>query len=110
MRFCLTRRRTFKQYRDGAYANYPAIADLDQFENDLMTFLNNRRINDSGPESQTSSDRMDGMSMRWISLLFAVFASGVQFSGLAKNDRQLLSQVYSPFVPSEKEKKMLADV
>lgn len=103
MWFCLTHRRTFKQYRDGAYANYPAIADLDQFENDLMTFLNNRRINDSSTEPQTSSDRMDGMSMRWISLLFAVFASGVQFSGLAKNDRELLSQVYSLSVLSEED-------
>lgn len=40
------------------------------------------------------NDQMDGMSLRWTGLLFAVLASGVQYSNFPKKDRELMSQVY----------------
>ena len=73
---------------------YPAIANIEDFESDLLAFLANRRTNDQMGETQISNDSMDGMSMRWIGLLFAVFASGCQFSNMPKRERELLSQVY----------------
>ena len=90
----LTHYRTFRQYKEGAHVLYPAIADIESFEADLLAFLANRRTNDSTMHTQISNDSMDGMKMRWIGLLFAVFASGCQFSPLPKRDRELLSQVY----------------
>lgn len=86
--------RTFRQYKEGVHVLYPAICDVETFESDLLAFLANRRTNDTAMQMEISNDSMDGMSIRWIGLLFAVFASGTQFSSMPKRERELPSQVY----------------
>ena len=76
---------------------YPAIADIEGFESELLAFLANRRTNDQNLQMQISNDSMDGVHVRWIGTLFAVFASGVQYSPLPKRNRELMSQVYGKF-------------
>lgn len=53
----------------------------------------NRR---SGPNDYDDgqNDQMYGMSLQWVGLLFAAFASGAQFTTLPKKERDLVSQVY----------------
>ena len=87
--------RTFRQYKEGAHVLYPAIANIETFESDLLAFLANRRNNDTDLQVQISHDGMDGRSVRWIGLLFAVLGSGCQYTNLQKRDRELMSQVYS---------------
>ena len=84
--------RTFRNYRDGAYVTFPAIVEIDKFESALLKFLANRRASPSIVDED--EEKMHGMSVQWIGLLFASFASGAQFSSLPKRDRELLSQVY----------------
>ena len=74
------------------------IPDIDDFGVRLRQFLSNRRRNQAnGDSEQHDTEQMDGMSIRWIALLFATFASGVQLSSLPKHDRELLSQVYGQY-------------
>ncbi|KAI9725162.1 MAG: hypothetical protein M1828_003504 [Chrysothrix sp. TS-e1954] len=78
-----------------SYVTYPAIPDIEDFEAQLVDFLARRRMNQSNDEPEQSDiEHMDSMSLRWVALLFATFASGVQLSSLPKNERDLLSQVY----------------
>ena len=81
---------------------------MEHFEGQLRTFLHNRDVSSTRPEAQRSGDQndhMDGMSLRWIGLMFAMLASGAQFSGIAKKDRDLLSQVYGKVrLPRRKER------
>ncbi|KAL9092187.1 MAG: hypothetical protein Q9159_000946 [Coniocarpon cinnabarinum] len=86
---------TFRQYKEGAHVLYPAIADIESFESELLAFLANRRTNDQTMNLQVTNDSMDGVHIRWIGLLFAVFASGSQFAPIPKRDRELSSQVYA---------------
>ena len=88
--------RLFKEYRRGPCVMCPALADVNQFEVDLMSFLTHRHLNrlseGTNPEDQRT---MNGMSLAWVALLYAVFASGVQFSiTKSKKERQFLSHVY----------------
>lgn len=85
--------RSFRLYRDFAHVVYPAIAELDQFESDLLGFLTRRR---SGPNSfeQDGIYNVHGKSIQWLGLLFATFASGAQFSVRPKKERDPIAQVY----------------
>lgn len=85
--------RTFRQYRDGAYITYPGVVEVEKFEQDLLTFLANRRSGQyAGDESPST---MYGTSLSWMALLFALFASGAQFSPIMqKTQRDLISGVY----------------
>jgi len=67
---------------------------IEKFESDLLAFLMNRRANQSDANYVSPSDVMHGMSLQWVGLLFATFASGAQFSSMPKKDRELVSQVY----------------
>ena len=73
---------------------YPAIVDIHKFETDLLTFLNARRSSPSSGEYNTMTDTVYGMSIQWLGLLFAAFASGTQFSTRPKKERDPVSQVY----------------
>ncbi|KAF2457635.1 hypothetical protein BDY21DRAFT_344402 [Lineolata rhizophorae] len=80
-----------RHYRDTAYVVYPAVAEIDKLESDLLTFLMNRRLSlGEGIREQSAY----GYSLSWLSILFAALASGCQVSGLPRKERELTSQVY----------------
>ena len=82
----------FRLYRDISHAIYPAVAELDQFESDLLGFLAQRRSN---PNSVFEGGLcVYGKSIQWVGLLFATFASGYQYASRSKAERDPVSQVY----------------
>jgi len=86
----------FRYYRDTAHVVYPAIADIERFEADLMTFLINRaslQPVEDGIDG-VSEQRIHGKSLYWIGLLFAALASGCQCSALPRKERELTAQVF----------------
>jgi hypothetical protein len=85
----------FRQYRDTAHVLYPGVVDICQFESDLTHFLINRanRAGNMIGESLTEQN-VYGMNLHWVGLLFATLASGCQYSGIPRKERQLTSQVY----------------
>ena len=84
----------FRQYRDTAHVLFPGVADITEFESDLMQFLNNRTRGGGANGKSVTEPNIYGMSLHWIGLLFATLASGCQCSGMPRKERQLTSQVY----------------
>ncbi|KAF2203891.1 hypothetical protein GQ43DRAFT_461173 [Delitschia confertaspora ATCC 74209] len=82
----------FRSYRETAHVVYPAVADVEQFESDLLLFLINRASSQTG--SGVTEEAIFGKNFHWIGLLFAILASGCQCSTLARKERELTSQVY----------------
>lgn len=72
---------------------YPGLVSVEKFKQDLLSFLSKRS---SGQfEGDESPNAMYGTSISWMALLFAVFASGAQFSPvMQKTQRDLISGVY----------------
>lgn len=85
---------SFRLYRDFAHVTYPAVVDMNQFESDLLTFLNARRSSPINGEYNDANDTVYGKTIQWLGLLFAAFASGAQFSTRPKKERDPISQVY----------------
>ncbi|KAF1985870.1 hypothetical protein K402DRAFT_394470 [Aulographum hederae CBS 113979] len=86
----------FGIYKDHPGVVFPAIADIAQFESDLLQFLINRaslQPNENGDHG-ISEQMVYGKSITWLGLLFAALASGCQSSNLARRDRELTSQVF----------------
>ncbi|ORY13235.1 hypothetical protein BCR34DRAFT_649291 [Clohesyomyces aquaticus] len=71
---------------------YPAVADIEGFESDLLLFLINRASSQGG--TGVTEEQIFGKNFHWIGLLFAILASGCQCSTLARKERELTSQVY----------------
>lgn len=85
----------FRCYRETAHIVYPAVADIDQFESDLLLFLINRASAQSNQaNSGVTEEVIYGKNLQWIGLLFALLASGCQCSALPRKERELTSQVY----------------
>ncbi|OCL08497.1 hypothetical protein AOQ84DRAFT_376712 [Glonium stellatum] len=85
----------FRCYRETAHIVYPAVADIDQFESDLLLFLINRASAQSNQsDGGVTEEAIYGKNLPWIGLLFALLASGCQCSGLPRKERELTSQVY----------------
>lgn len=87
----------FRCYRETAHIVYPAVADIEQFESDLLLFLINRasaQSNSDGSNTGVTEEIIYGKSLHWIGLLFAILASGCQCSSLPRKERELTSQVY----------------
>ncbi|KAF2495336.1 hypothetical protein BU16DRAFT_460954 [Lophium mytilinum] len=86
----------FRCYRETAHIVYPAVADIEQFESDILLFLINRASAQSSNDGPTgvTEETIYGKSLQWIGLLFAILASGCQCSGLPRKERELTSQVY----------------
>jgi hypothetical protein len=85
----------FRCYRETAHIVYPAVADIDQFESDLLLFLINRASAQSNQaNSGVTEEVIYGKDLQWIGLLFALLASGCQCSALPRKERELTSQVY----------------
>ncbi|OCK78467.1 hypothetical protein K432DRAFT_301936 [Lepidopterella palustris CBS 459.81] len=86
----------FRCYRETAHIVYPAVADIEQFESDLLLFLINRASAQSStePNNGVTEEVIYGKNLHWIGLLFAILASGCQCSALPRKERELTSQVY----------------
>jgi hypothetical protein len=82
----------FRCYRETAHVVYPAVADIEAIESDLLLFLINRASSQGG--AGVSEETIYGKDFHWIGLLFAVLASGCQCSTLPRKERELTSQVY----------------
>lgn len=87
--------RFFRFYRDIGFVLYPILSDTVDLESGLHQLLWNRaqaggqyRPNAEGPVKPF------GMSLGFMSLLFAVLASGCQLSDLPASERELTSWVY----------------
>lgn len=83
----------FRYYRDMGNILFPGIADTQQLESDLTTFLINRAAQMSTADG-VNEQSIYGKSLQWLGMLFAALASGSQCSGLARKERELTSQVY----------------
>ncbi|OAL39162.1 hypothetical protein AYO20_01480 [Fonsecaea nubica] len=78
-------RSLFVCYTETAHAVFPAIPDLDQFQNDLSEFLARRSTAQKAPLSEADPEPHSGIGGRdlhWLGLLFACLASGCQYSTL----------------------------
>ncbi|KAF2877862.1 hypothetical protein BDV95DRAFT_4903 [Massariosphaeria phaeospora] len=82
----------FRSYRETAHVVYPAVADVEAVESDLLLFLINRASSQGGPG--VSDQQIFGKDLHWIGLVFAILASGCQCSSLPRKERELTSQVY----------------
>jgi hypothetical protein len=82
----------FRCYRETAHAVYPAVADIEGLESDLLLFLINRASSQNG--TGVSEEQIFGKNLHWIGLMFAILASGCQCSTLPRKERELTSQVY----------------
>ncbi|KAF2653023.1 hypothetical protein K491DRAFT_603683 [Lophiostoma macrostomum CBS 122681] len=82
----------FRCYRETAHVVYPAVADIEGIESDLLLFLINRASSQGGVG--VSEEQIFGKNVHWIGLLFAILASGCQCSTLPRKERELTSQVY----------------
>lgn len=74
---------------------YPVLTDLDAFEQKTDRLLEGRRR--AGGVYRPKAGGLVkpfGMDLPFLSLLFAVLASGCQLSGLPLSDRELTSWAY----------------
>lgn len=87
--------RFFGFYKDIGAVLYPGLPNMRKVEDDLNRLLQNR-ANEGGIYKPDSSGLMKpfGMSLPFISLLFAILASGSQLSDLSGSERRLTSWVY----------------
>jgi hypothetical protein len=75
----------------------PTLASIRSFETELCGYVQDRRrtsiANDA--EQQVQAQYLQqGMSMAWISILFALMACGAQFCNEATSTRQEQSSLY----------------
>ncbi|KEF63868.1 uncharacterized protein A1O9_01846 [Exophiala aquamarina CBS 119918] len=83
----------FIAYRDVACTIYPVVPDTEKFRETLFLMLSNRsRHLRDGLEIDPTKPY--GVTLPWLSLVFAVFASGAQSSDRPAKERELTSQVY----------------
>lgn len=75
----------------------PTLANIHGFETEICGYVQKRRhatsIIDAEQRSQ-AQDLQQGMSMAWISILFALMACGAQFCHEAVSTRQEQSALY----------------
>ncbi|KAL4987119.1 hypothetical protein BDW68DRAFT_114567 [Aspergillus falconensis] len=85
----------FNYYKSIAAVLYPVLPDVDQFEYDLRRLLEGRRR--AGGVYKPDGDGLlkpFGMSIAFLSLCFAVFASGCQLCDLPGIQREMTSWIY----------------
>lgn len=86
----------FRSYQTMGYIIYPGIADLEQLETDLTSFLM-ARSSAADPDEGVTEQTIYGKSFYWLGMMFAVLASGAQCSALTRKERELTSQVYGSY-------------
>lgn len=82
-------------YRDIGSVLYPVLSDIPQLERQTKRLLDNRRR--AGGLYKADANGLVkpfGMPLAFLSLLFAVLASGCQLSDIPETDRELTSWVY----------------
>ncbi|KAJ5084875.1 hypothetical protein NUU61_009454 [Penicillium alfredii] len=82
-------------YKDIGAVLYPVLSDLDELERKTSQLLEGRRR--AGGEYRPDANGLVkpfGMDLAFLSLLFAVLASGCQLSDFPSRDRELTSWVY----------------
>ncbi|KAJ9644417.1 hypothetical protein H2204_001769 [Knufia peltigerae] len=86
-------REFFVGYRDVSGTLYPVVPDAASFEDTLVFMLSNRSraLRDN---LELDPNKPYGVSLAWLSLVFAVFASGAQCADRPAKERELTSQVY----------------
>ncbi|KAH1368134.1 hypothetical protein KXV22_006887 [Aspergillus fumigatus] len=88
-------RRFMGFYRDIAAVLYPVLPDVARLEQDMNRLLRGRKAAGGVYRPDTNGlVKPFGMSLAFLSLLFAVLASGCQLSDLPTKERQLTSWVY----------------
>lgn len=88
-------RRFMGFYRDIAAVLYPVLPDVPRLEQDMNRLLRGRKAAGGVYRPDTNGlVKPFGMSLAFLSLLFAVLASGCQLSDLPTKERQLTSWVY----------------
>ncbi|KAJ5103193.1 hypothetical protein N7532_003722 [Penicillium argentinense] len=82
-------------YRDIGAILYPVLPDLDELERKTNRLLERRR-QAGGKYRPDANEKVEpfGASLTFLSLLFAVLASGCQLSDMTERDRELTSWVY----------------
>ncbi|GME27364.1 hypothetical protein GTA08_BOTSDO10819 [Neofusicoccum parvum] len=86
-----------KYHKETAHTVFPAIADIDKLESELLRFLIARggsTTDEDGSISGVTEQTIYGKDLHWVGLLFAVLASGCQCSAMPRKERELTSQVY----------------
>jgi hypothetical protein len=82
-------------YQDIGSVLYPVLSDTAQLKRQTERLLENRRR--AGGVYKPDANGLVkpfGMPLAFLSLLFAVLASGCQLSGIPESDRELTSWVY----------------
>ncbi|KAJ5591476.1 uncharacterized protein N7459_001845 [Penicillium hispanicum] len=88
-------RRFFKFYIDIGAVLYPVLPDVDELERKSNQLLEGRRrVGGVYKPDANGLVKPFGMDLPFLSLLFAILASGCQLSDLAERDRELTSWVY----------------
>ncbi|KAL4924489.1 fungal specific transcription factor domain-containing protein [Aspergillus undulatus] len=86
-------------YKSIAAVLYPVLPDVDKLENDVRQLLENRRraggtYKPDKPDKNGPPPEPYGMKIAFLSLCFAVLASGCQLSDMPGMDREMASWVY----------------
>lgn len=91
-------RRFLGFYKDIGAVLYPVLPDLDALEHKTNCLLNGRRRAEGVYKPDANGlVKPFGMDLPFLSLLFAVLASGCQLSDHPERDRELTSWVYGTF-------------
>ncbi|KAJ5919856.1 hypothetical protein N7454_009691 [Penicillium verhagenii] len=91
-------RRFVKFYKDIGAVLYPVLPDLDQIERQTNQILTGRqRAGGVYKPDANGLVKPFGMDLPFLSLLFAILASGCQLSDLPERDRELTSWVYGVY-------------
>lgn len=82
-------------YRNIGAVLYPVLSDIAQVEQNVQQLLRNRAASGGGYHPDDNGlVKPFGMSLGFLSLLFAILASGCQLSDLSASERELTSWVY----------------
>jgi len=76
----------------------PTLVNVQSFETELCNYVQKRRYTTSPNDAEQrpqAQDLQQGMSMAWISTLFALLACGAQFCNEDISKRQEQSGIYS---------------
>lgn len=97
-------------YKDIGAVLYPVLPDLDALEHKTNRLLNGRRrVGGVYKPDANGLVKPFGMDLPFLSLLFAVLASGCQLSDYPERDRELTSWVYGMFAEKKQPSAELID-
>jgi hypothetical protein len=85
-------------YKDISAVLYPVLPDLSELDRNTNRLLEGRRR--EGGVYRPNNERLVkpfGMSLPFLSLLFAVLAAGCQLSDLSSRERELTSWIYGSY-------------